>query len=246
VISGESYSSTGFTIDSLDITVADSMMVVVPKYSMVVISFSGDDLGYELLPLGYFDYQRATDISIRSKEDDGFDITRLRGSKTFVAEFEPADALIKIANWEVIPNDVNMKYSTNGNEIRITSTGTCDGNGSILLKASLKDNLLISDEVTVNISNQGSNCELGIAEHDIHPSWCVYPNPVDGNVFILDSAVESPNALVIITNMAGERVLQEEMKSPVREVQTQGWKAGIYTLSILQDGNLESIKILIK
>ncbi|UCH13685.1 MAG: T9SS type A sorting domain-containing protein [Bacteroidales bacterium] len=246
VISGEHYSSTETTIDSSDVIISDSMIVVIPKYSMVVISFNGENLQFEALPLGYFDYTRATNINIRPKEDDGFDISTLRGSKKFIAEFEPADAFIKVAKWDVISNDVDVKFTINGNEIKISSTGKCEGNGTITLKASLKDNLEINDEVSINISNQGSDCDATGLTGQINSGWKVCPNPVNDGTLNLSYAHSQPDALVTVTDMTGKKVFQEEMQTDNKEIETVGWGEGIFTISIIQAGKIKSLKILIE
>lgn len=246
VISGEHFSSTESTIDSSDIEISDGMIVVVPKYSLVVISFSGDDQQYEMLPPGYFDYKRATDISIRPKEDDGFDISTLRGSKTFVADFEPGDAFIKKADWKLISNGVDVKYSINGNEIRITGKGICEGNGIITLIASLKDNMNISDEVNITISNQGSDCDNSVFEEQNISGWIIFPNPVNDGIINLSSLNNHPDALIIVTDMTGRKVFQEEMYVSNSSIDVHDWSEGIYTISIIQYGSIESTQIVIK
>lgn len=245
VLSGDHYSSNEFTLDSAAIEVSDSMLVDVPKFSLVVISFKGEDLQFETLPLGFYDYKRATGVTIKSKNDSGFEISGIRESKTFVAEFEPQDAFIKIANWEIATNDVNVKYSIAGNEIRITSTGTCSGNGTISIKASAKDNPLVSDEANITISNQGTDCGSGIDPMKHKTLWSIYPNPCKEGMITLTCQGADIKTKITIRDLTGRIIDQYLLEGNPERIDSSNWGKGIYLISLEKDSHAEYHRVLI-
>ena len=67
ILSGTDPSASQVSIDTLDVTVEDNMIVRVPKHSMVVLTFRADDQGLTA-PLGYTGFQEATDLQLSTRD----------------------------------------------------------------------------------------------------------------------------------------------------------------------------------
>ncbi len=245
VLSGDSYSSSDFTLDSASLLLYNGKVINVPKYSMVVIAFEGDDLEMDTLPVGHFEYKKATGITLRPQNDDGWEISENRETKTFVAEFEPADALFKVAYWEIEENEVDVSITETANNLRVRGSGNCEGNGTIAITASIADNREVKDEGTIVISNQGSNCNLSVSGQDVEMDWKVFPNPVNNGILNLISAGGADQALVTVTNMLGEVVFQQHKRGNELAIETRDWSDGMYTVSILEKEGIETFQVLI-
>ncbi len=229
IISGDHYSDKETAIDSSVITISDSLLMRVPKYSMVVIAFEGEDQQFESLPLGHYEYIPATSVRIYAYNSDEFDIVR-RAKKIFLVEVEPDSAFSDGVKWEMDTNSVSVLYSLESYGFLVQGSGTCDGNGTVTLKAMAWDNPDVFDQITINISGQGDNCGTGLTEHS-YSQLKIYPNPVDDHLYMKD--LPAIKNRIMITDLLGRQHFTQLCHEPAIELNVSRLPAGIYILNII-------------
>ena len=235
VITGEGFSAREAMIDSSTITVSDGMLVEVPAYSMVIIAFGGEDLQADPLPPGYYEYTPATSVTIYAYNTDVYDITG-REKKIFLAEVEPDSAFSDAVRWEMDTAGVRVEYGLKSYGFEVQGSGTCDGNGTVTLKAMAWDNPEIGDQVTIHISNQGTNCGTGF-EDAAEGGLSLFPNPVSGHLYLEN--LPGSGGLLILTDMTGRKCMTRNLTGSYMELDLSTIPSGIYNLSIISpDGFL--------
>ncbi len=228
VISGGHYSDREATVDSTVVSVSDNMLVEVPRYSMVIIAFEEEEQQVETLPLGYYDYITAASLSISPYGSDEYTIT---GRKTLVlrADMLPENVLWDGAVWEVETRGVNVEYGLKSYGFEIEGSKTCDGNGTITVRASAWDNPEIWDEVEVSISNQGTACGTGL-EEGMYGKIKMYPNPAQ-NILHLEGIPEAAVQLEV-TDITGRVCFTQTCSGTSARLDLTELEAGIYYLRI--------------
>ncbi|TND07197.1 MAG: Bilirubin oxidase [Bacteroidetes bacterium] len=75
----------------------------------------------------------------------------------------------------------------------------------------------------------------------------VYPNPASAE-FTLSMNGFSPGGTAIVTvyNAIGQRVFSVSCTEPSLKIDTRSWNSGVYALTVSQDGNTSSRKILVR
>ncbi len=227
VVTGDGYSAKDAVVDSSAITMSDSLLVTVPKHSMVVISFGGEGVAVEDVPLGYYDYVSATSVSVFAYNTDIFDITG-REKKILLAEVEPENVLSDAVIWTVETNGVDVLYGWKSYGFEVQGSGTCDGNGTITVRASAWDNPQVFDQVTINISNQGTDCETGLYD-DTEGQLKIYPNPALESLYLTNLPTSAGK--VVITDITGRMCLSQMCTGPEFELDLSVIEAGIYYVS---------------
>jgi len=229
IISGGGYSDRDATIDSSAINITDSLLVRVPAFSMVVITFGGEDQQYEPWPLGHYNYISATAVKVIPFGSDEMDITG-SGKRIYIAEVEPENVFSDKVKWEINTYDVNVLYLEKSYGYDIIGSGTCDGNGSIMLKAMAWDNPEVVDEVTINISNQGEGCGNGVVDQ-MGSLWRIYPNPA-GNILQIDKIGHDNHARIIVSDLLGRKHITKMMTDQCCTLDISALAPGIYYLNI--------------
>lgn len=235
-ISGDSYSSRDAHVDSTLITLSDSLLVTVPKHSMVVFGFDGSGASPEDVPLGFFEYVSAGNISILTYEGDE-DFSIEKGNKLILkAHVDPQDVFSNTVLWSVPDNDVGATFSLKSYGFELRGSGTCEGSGIIKVRATAWDNPEIYDEVEVIITGQGSNCSTDILEGEGR-ALRIYPNPAD-DLLYLEGLPEGVEQLEV-TDITGRRYLVEACTETSTNIDLSELNAGVYYLKIYgQNGTL--------
>jgi chitodextrinase len=235
VITGEGYSAKDATVDSTIITMSDSLLVTVPKYSMVVIGFAGNGVAVEDVPLGYYDYISAESVTIHALGTDVFEIQG-RGKLILQAEVEPENVLSDAVIWSVDSGGIEFVYSLMSYGFDLKGSGTCAGNGTIKVRASAWDNPDIYDEVEITISGQGSDCEVGFSDPE-GVRLRIYPNPA-GEMLYIDGLPAYTEHLEV-TDITGRLCILKKCSGPHTDLDLSGLEAGLYYLSISgRDGSV--------
>jgi chitodextrinase len=240
VISGEGFSAREAVIDSSGITIEDGMLVEVPAYSMVVITFGGEDLQQDPLPLGYYEYIPAASVTIYAYNTDIFDITG-REKKIFLADVAPDSAFSDAVKWEMDTAGVRVVYGLKSYGFEVQGSGTCDGNGAVTLKAMAWDNPEVYDQVTINISNQGTNCGTGVEDGE-GCSVILYPNPAGEQLYLENLPVQ--RGILMITDLTGRKCLVRNFSGSSLELDLSEIPPGIYNLSIIGAGGIVHRKFM--
>lgn len=229
IVSGDYFSDRDAVIDSSVITITDNLLVRVPKYSMVIITFSGEDQQFEPLPPGHYEYVSATAVTIAPFGSDDLNVTG-SGKKIYVAEVEPEDVFSKEVNWEINTGNVSVLSMERSYGYDITGSGTCEGNGNITLRVAAWDNPAVFDEVVINISGQGANCGTGLDDR-AGSTLRIYPNPA-GDVLLIDNLVPGEKTRIVVTDLLGRRQITEAFTGQAYTLDISALNAGIYCLSI--------------
>jgi len=228
VITGEGYSARDATVDSTVITMSDSLLVTVPRYSMVVIGFAGDGVAVEDVPLGYYDYVSAESVTIHALGTDVYEIEG-RGKLILQAEVEPENVLSDAVIWSVDSGGIEFVYSLMSYGFDLKGSGTCEGNGTMRVRATAWDNPDIYDEVEIAISGQGSDCEVRFNDPE-GVRLRIYPNPA-GEMLYIDWLPAYTEQLEV-TDISGRLCISKECNGPQAELDLSALEAGFYYLRI--------------
>jgi hypothetical protein len=220
------------------------MIVTVPKHSMTLYIFDGPDLNFPLLPLGFSKYRKIQAIKIINTSEFSYNI-----------ESFAANTINKNVIWKVInPGNVDFTLHTTSNGVDVFGSGTCNGNGTIFLKAMAEDDTTVFDQVSITFSGQMElgldSCHvfveptvLGIAK-SLNDKISVFPNPTEDYVYI--SSPKEPLATVKIYDVRGVLVYETKLKSnrQMHQIPLYTLKTGLYFLVIQSDnGEIAKRKI---
>jgi hypothetical protein len=227
-ISGSHFSDRDAWVDSTQVSMTDSLLVTVPKHSMVLLVFGGEGATFESLPLGYYDYVSAESIEIYAYNTEIFDIVG-REKKILLREVSPENVFSDAVVWTVETNGVNVNYGLRSYGFEVMGSGTCDGNGTITVRASAWDNPEVYDEVTMEISGQGTDCSTGVGTAD-GTSFRLYPNPAGDHILL--EGLPAGTFRVEVTEMTGKHVLSVRCQGDNRELDISGLPSGFYFLTL--------------
>ncbi len=226
VISGNDFDTKDATIDSADFTMNDSLIFEVPPYSMVLVTFTGDDQNFEQLPLAYFDdYVKATNIEISCLENT-HTITENGGRLHLASSISPSDAFVNTTIWEVIGADSDVMFS--GGIFMAPSTGNV--NDTVIVKATSGDRE-VSDTFAIYIK-----IGVGIEENkDENEQICIYPNPVNNKLTL--STDGNKSGTVSIINAQGSTIKSFVIDKPETTIDVSALGKGIYFIKMQTDEN---------
>lgn len=202
IISGDDYSTFDATVDSSDISLTDNYLVTVPKYSMVLITFSGDNQNFESVPPGYFVYDKITDIELTAETTE---IIENKGQIAIEAITTPEDDFIGEVNWEITQGDIDVNLVKFDKTCYIKGGGNTDDNGKITLRASALDDVQVFDEIEITISGQG---ETGIFDRQNDKVFQVYPNPSRESFSLKLNQSVSSDTRIWVCDLSGRKVLE--------------------------------------
>jgi hypothetical protein len=142
IVSGSAFNALEASVVDSVITVTDSMLVQVPKYSAVFIRFKAGSRTYDPMPeLGEYHYKKVESIDLYTA--DGSTLLDAPGAyKRILYTVNPADAFYKGLKFEVIENSANAIYSLNRN---VKANGYT--NGTVTVRASAMDESGVSSDI---------------------------------------------------------------------------------------------------
>ncbi len=227
----DDFSSFDSNIDSAFVNLSDDLLINVPKHAMVIVSFEGEDPGFEQLPLGYYERKRPESLEVTSTRN--FIIDTNRGTDVIRTEILPSDAFSTIAILDIIENTTeSILTPLSGGRLHIKASGNCGDDGYIKIHAYAADNHALSDTVTVLITNQGTDCPTtnsSLVDKNGQPLF--YPNPVTEKL-IISRSLDSSSVLELFDNQ-GRKVLQHTLKSGY-EIPVSEFNPGLYIIGILK------------
>ncbi len=228
-ITGNGYSTKKARIDSSVVSMSDSMLIKVPKYSMVVMGFEGSGAGIENVPLGFYDYKAADSISIYAL--GGIEVYEINGRDKliFKADVFPEGILSDAVIWSLEPDSVEASYALMPYGFDVRGSGTCNGNGTVRVRAHAWDNPAVYDEVEVTISGQGSNCNVGI-EGSMKEELRIYPNPASGLLYV--SGLPDGTKKLEVFDIGGRLCLSAESVDKEAEIDLSDFDSGLYLLKV--------------
>ncbi|HDS07224.1 MAG TPA: T9SS type A sorting domain-containing protein, partial [Bacteroides sp.] len=98
------------------------------------------------------------------------------------------------------------------------------------LKAMAWDNPEVFDQVTINISNQGTNCGTGM-EDPAEGYFLLYPNPASENLHLEN--LPGNTGLVMVTDATGRRCISANYAGESLVLDLAALPQGIYHLCII-------------
>jgi hypothetical protein len=230
----DDFSSFNTNIDSAAVTLSDDLLVKVPKHAMVIISVQGDDPGYEQLPLGYFDRLRPDSLQVTSTRN--FIIDTDRGTDVIRTVVLPSEAFNPVAVLDVIENTTkSILTPLSGGRLHIKGSGTCGDEGYIKIHVYAADNHELSDTVTVQVINQGTNCPVTSSElTGLQGGNLFYPNPVS-ETLNLNKNLDSRCYVQLFDN-SGKVVYQNYLHHGY-QISVEALKPGMYVIGVLKPDN---------
>jgi hypothetical protein len=245
VITGSDFSGKSYTVDSTAMVYRDSLLVTLPKHSVVILTFGGKNLNQPTAPLGFNRYRRISKLDIIPIDGTSLSVTGIVGK--FIARTDKKLNTVSQIQWEISkPDTMEVEILISQDSIvDIIASGTCKGNGIIKLKAYTSDNNPYTvDTITVVISGQidegVEECGVAVIEVPTVPGSVLKkvfentklsPNPVENKLLI--SSTE--NILdVVVSDLTGRDIFSTQFlgtQSKV-EIDTYSLKAGLYLVKI--------------
>lgn len=229
VVSGEDFSTFDATVDSTDITITNNHLVTVPKHSMVLIRFTGDDQNFDEVEPGFFVYEQITNIDLTAETTE---ISENSGMILVRAETTPEEDYINKVNWEISQGDIDVTLFKFDKACRVKGSGDSNGNGTITLRATAMDNPEIYGEMDITITNQGTT-KVNELENDLFE---VFPNPSNNRFTLHLHQQPAPGTRVWITDVSGRTIMDIETDTNSTEI-TFGddLETGVYFLNYIDD-----------
>ncbi|MDD6210226.1 MAG: T9SS type A sorting domain-containing protein [Bacteroidales bacterium] len=237
-----------FTADTLEnLTISDGMLVKVPKYSMVLYTFEGDDPRFDALPLGYFDRVKCEQLEIAGNRT----IEEPKGITKLTPKVSPDNAFLTTVKWELL-NETEVApaftMSVNGlSELTLRATGACSG--KVRLRAYVADNPSVNELVEIDILNQGSSCCgtcVGMDDTDGEKQISVYPNPAYDVIYIGIPETGFTAQRLGVYNPDGIRFMSETVTSGSVTLDISHLVAGTYFLVVQGKEKTETIPFVKK
>jgi len=227
VISGSGFSTNVTTIDSSKISLSDGDLVCVPKYSMVLITWKSDDQNFEQLPVGFYTYQRPETLTI-VPDEGGFELNQNKERKYFFAEVGPENTLYPFVTWEIIDNNIEVTINPLSDKIRFKASGTCEGNGTVTVRAIAINNPSVTAEATITISNQGAECTTSVNEAET--GFSVYPNPAGASLTV--QMENNHSGWIKIYNSMGSLQMIKRMEMGSAVIDVGNLNSGVHVMTI--------------
>jgi hypothetical protein len=232
VVTGENFDTREATLDTSDIELSDSSIVKVPKYSMVLIHFKGDDQNLDKRPLADYNYPKTTNVEITCEENTHV-IDEYEGQLHFSVSITPEDRWIKDFYWEIEDNDMGASFDQGV----LTAPSSGVGMDTLYVKAISGDRQASdSYEVILDFSVSG---EQSVSNSQLQ----VYPNPV-GNVLNVNFR-NNIGGTIKVLDMQGIVVKSFELTGSQKRINLEGLRSGMYFLRIRTDkGKLITVKFV--
>ena len=259
---------TEFVTDSVDVTVSDNMVVTVPKYSMVLITFEANDPMFTKLPLGYFAFANESE---ELKVPAALEITTNKGSIAVPISVLPYNSTARATEWEVKAEDnphyldaadlLTARLSPDGAAVTIRATGLC--NGVVYLRGWLagKEDKYEIIKVTISGQEDDPSCNIrdkftvadpfagfdpvSVEEVANTLGNQVYPNPADDVLFVKTTDAEGL-ATINVYSSTGARIMSETTSSQLVELQVSSLSSGYYVVTIEKGGKVQTLPFLKK
>jgi len=234
IISGSDYSTKDAVIDSSTIAFADSLVVTIPKHSMVLICFNGSPLPFKKLPLGYYKYKKIESIKIVPKNgkttiDKKYDYVDL------TAQITPADAMEGFLfkyKWEVVENSSKALTSVMESDYQVRDLGKAPVGSTTTIRVSSYDDPNIKDEIVIRFP-------YSALETTNEGNISLYPNPVNDELTIISQ--DDDVIHVGLCDVTGRQMTECKAGGNTATVNLHGLPAGIYLARI--EGNHTGITL---
>lgn len=240
----EDYNSFESNIDSVTVSLSKDLLVTVPKFGMVVLSFTGENPEFEQLPLGFYNRKKPESLEVFSTRD--YIIDTNRGTDVISSEVLPSDAFSSVAILDIIENTTeSILTPLSGGRLHIKASGKCGDEGQIKIHVYAADNHDLNETVTVYVTNQGTDCPSTnvsyLEQNNFSPLF--YPNPATDKI-TLNKNLDNKSILEIYDSQ-GRKVYIHSLTNGYI-VDLKGFTQGLYIIGVLKpDGTFLTDKMLI-
>lgn len=251
------FDSKGTILDSENVVVNNKLIVTVPKYTLVLLTFSGNTLTNRELTVGYTNYRKPTSVSLSVEEAPSLspNIETPLGTMEFKTSFVPSNVYeeSKRLQWKIFKSsptmEIDIQEKNNGSQLNIQAQN-CSSIGTVTVVGELMDNPnLFSFTRTFTITNQVVDLDnllpcptSKINETNIQNlvNFNVSPNPSEGTVTLTANLSGS----VVITNIQGSVIYQTEFNQNSKK-SILNLEPGIYIAKFTSKLGTSSKKIVI-
>ncbi len=223
-LTGERYDANEVIVSEESIVFGDSLLITLPKYSMVILNFEANDQNFTNVPLVDSTYKKVEEI-ILEPYNGVYEITQNGGSIPFTVKVLPEDALLKTLKFDLISTDstFNGVYRVLSNTLIANS-----GIGTVIVRASAKDNSGLYDEVEISVNIK----TVGVDFAKFKNGMKIYPNPADDQIHIILPDVS--DAVVKLFDTHGKLVKQFKSFGNNIQLDVNELPKGVYYLEVQQ------------
>ncbi|MDX2191426.1 MAG: fibronectin type III domain-containing protein [Bacteroidota bacterium] len=216
----QSFSDEVFTTTTLsNITLQDGMIVNVPKYGMLLMTFAGKNLNQSPLPLGYTTYRKISTISIapRSGYSKNISVSQdLTQYETLISNNNPFSTDVKwtwsSSNSNLIQNTFISVYTISGKQVlNVQGGGPCNNlaNGVLKIRATAVNDPLIFAEDSIIISNQYDAGSCAVTPQNQTITFSPIPNKLTSSSAFTIHAYASSGLPVSFTVISGPATITD-------------------------------------
>jgi len=236
-LSGDAFQSYDTKIDSMASAAGkvDSMVVRVPKYGMVIITFKANAYSLNAPKEGVLKVKKVTDINVVI--DKGTNpITVAAGELVCHAEVVPADAFSNLTSYAYISNTANATTSTT-----VARAKDRGWNGEVVIRFTALDGSNFYKDYVVVIDIPGNKPPIGFDKNEA-ALITAYPNPFDHSInFIMPQGEEG---IIEIVDAKGILQLSKKAETEIVEINTSELPSGLYYVNIKLNGGVKTIKLV--
>lgn len=231
MITGTDFSTSSVIIDSADISFSNNVIVEVPKHSMIIITFSGNNLDATQMPLGYNAYRSPTSVAINYEVTDGYVdeegiLVQIPRTAIFTISREPSDAIVELT-WKVLTPDATViptiKASRDTLSVQFAEcfegTKTISIAGNVMDEPEFANPIIKEIQISSTIDKNGDPCPgySSTKKGESSKLFKVYPNPSTGSVTLESSIngnykIYSIQGNLIKAGKLGDGILAENMR----------------------------------
>lgn len=224
-----SFNDSEIMVDSVSLTnFNDSMLVNVPKYSLVIVRFDGIDQHYNAPITTYTGMKQVQSIKLSVYASPYLpQITKNKGNVRLRLTCLPTDALVNTAKWQILDNTTigaYLKETLNGQYV--WSTGLNSGNGTVRVVATTLDGTNLSDTISITISNQGPTSFENLMENNLQ----IFPVPVYDILKL--KLLEPKVGKISIIDLNGKIQIVQKMYEQQSYIDVSKLKEGVYIIKI--------------
>jgi hypothetical protein len=221
-----SFNDTEILVDSISLNnFKDSILVTVPKYSLVIVRYDGVNQHYNAPLTVYTGFTRATSVNISITE--GVNVISSTMKRLRVkANILPATSFMTNVSWKMLdPEQTNAYFLFGTSTTSVYPAAAGKGkNGTIKVIASTLDGTMLSDTIDIVITDQVGIEQINGTQIDL------YPNPA--KEFMKLSVSDSESGLITIMDLKGAILCQQSIESSLSTINVSRLKKGFYMVKI--------------
>jgi hypothetical protein len=237
-IHGDSYASTDVVIDEKVIAnFADSILVTVPKYGMVILSFEGKDQNYKDIPYIYTPYKQVESVKVFVNQTPDTPLITKKGSSLKLGvTVLPTDAFLNTVDWKIIDNDATGAYLRGTSNKYITASDTFVGAGTVSVVVTAFDKSHKSDTLQVVFNIPTAVEEIGNEKIEIYP--------VPAQDYLNVKFPENVSGSLSIVDLNGKQLFVQEISGSESKINVSKYPKGVYLLKMDLNIGYKKVKFI--